>query len=241
MTMKKYLYETMADCITQKIDEGIWSVGMKLPGEKELSGMLGGGRSTVREALDLCVERGLLQKRNGVGTFVVSKSVTLNNPLEQLNSVGDMIKAAGCKPESVHYSIKHCQPDQDIREEFGLDFNERIVEMSRGRVANRTPVAFSINIFPEKYVGNIFDNGIQGKIFDNLRNCHNIEIKYSKTKIMGISPEREWDRIAYEFLKSSIVLLKQLHFDCNGEKIFYSYDYFNTDVMDLNLRRKKYD
>ena len=238
MTMKKYLYETLADCITQKIDEGIWKVGMKLPGEKELTGILGGGRSTIREALDLCVERGLLQKKNGVGTFVVSKSVTLNNPLEQLNSVGDMIKAAGCEPESVHYSIKHCQPDQDMCEEFGLDSNERIVEMSRGRVANRTPVAFSVNVFPEKYVGNIFDNGIKGKIFDNLKDYYNIDIKYSKTKIMGINPERQWDRMACDFLKSSVVLLKQLHFDKNGEKIFYSYDYFNTDVMDLNLRRK---
>lgn len=63
MTMKKYLYETMADCITQKINEDIWPVGMKLPGEKELTALLGGGRSTVREALDLCVERGLLQKK----------------------------------------------------------------------------------------------------------------------------------------------------------------------------------
>lgn len=81
--MKKYLYETMADCITQKINEDVWPVGMKLPGEKELT----------------------------------SKSVTLNNPLEQLNSVGDMIKAAGCEPESVHYSIRHCLPDQSIRDE----------------------------------------------------------------------------------------------------------------------------
>lgn len=44
--------------------------------------------------------------------------------------------------------------------------------------------------------------------------------------------------MACDFLKSPAVLLQQLHFDKNGEKIFYSYDYFNTDVMDLNMRRK---
>lgn len=238
MTMKKYLYETMADCITQKINEDIWPVGMKLPGEKELTALLGGGHSTVREALDLCVERGLLQKKNGVGTFVVSKSVTLNNPLEQLNSVGDMIKAAGCEPESVHYSIRHCLPDRSIRDEFGLGKDELIVVMSRGRVANRMPVAFSVNVFPEKYVGDIFDEGIRGKIFDNLKGYADIDIRYSDTKIRGINPEHRWDRMACDFLKSPAVLLQQLHFDKNGEKIFYSYDYFNTDVMDLNMRRK---
>lgn len=92
--MKKYLYETMADCITQKINEDVWPVGMKLPGEKELT----------------------------------SKSVTLNNPLEQLNSVGDMIKAAGCEPESVHYSIRHCLPDQSIRDEFTYGEGEKITD-----------------------------------------------------------------------------------------------------------------
>lgn len=92
--MKKYLYETMADCITQKINEDVWPVGMKLPGEKELT----------------------------------YKSVTLNNPLEQLNSVGDMIKAAGCEPESVHYSIRHCLPDQSIRDEFTYGEGEKITD-----------------------------------------------------------------------------------------------------------------
>lgn len=163
MTMKKYLYETMADCITQKINEDIWPVGMKLPGEKELT----------------------------------SKSVTLNNPLEQLNSVGDMIKAAGCEPESVHYSIRHCLPDQSIRDEFGLGKDELIVVMSRGRVANRMPVAFSVNIFPEKYVGDIFDEGIRGKIFDNLKGYADIDIRYSDTKIRGINPEHRWDRMSW--------------------------------------------
>lgn len=51
MAMKKYLYETMADCITQKINEDVWPVGMKLPGEKELTALFGGGRSTVREGM----------------------------------------------------------------------------------------------------------------------------------------------------------------------------------------------
>ena len=110
--------------------------------------------------------------------------------------------------------------------------------MSRGRVANRTPVAFSVNVFPEKYVGDIFDEGIRGKIFDNLKGYADIDIRYSNTKIRGINPEHRWDRIACDFLKSPAVLLQQLHFDKNGEKIFYSYDYFNTDVMDLNMRRK---
>lgn len=105
--------------------------------------------------------------------------------------------AKGCEPESVHYSIRHCLPDQSIRDEFGLGKIELIVVMSRGRVANRMPVAFSVNIFPEKYVGDIFDEGIRGKIFDNLKGYADIDIRYSDTKIRGINPEHRWDRMAW--------------------------------------------
>lgn len=51
---EKYLYETMADCITQKINEDIWPVGMKLPGEKELTALLGAAAPQYAKPL-ICV------------------------------------------------------------------------------------------------------------------------------------------------------------------------------------------
>lgn len=236
--MKKVLYEELADQFIQKIDCGEWAIGTKLPGEIELAHCCGGGRSTVREALNLLVERGMVQKKNGVGTFVISKTPTLKNPLANLNSVGEMIQSAGCRPHSVFYKIEHCKPEPEIRELFDLTEEEAVVVMSRGRVADQIPVAFSYNIYPEKYVGNLFDEGVNGKIFQLLEQNCGIHIRYADTQIQGSSLKREWDRNAKDFLNSSIVLLKQLHYDSEGRKIFCSYDYLNTDIINLNLRRE---
>lgn len=236
--MKKVLYEEVADQIIKKIDSGEWKIGTKLPSEIELAHSCGGGRSTVREALNVLVERGMVQKKNGVGSFVIAKTPALKNPLEKLNSVGEMIQSAGCCPRSVFYKAIHCKAEPEICELLDLTEEEAVVVMSRGRVADQIPVAYSYNIYPEKYVGNMFDKKAEGKIFQLLAENCRIHIRYADTEIQGISLKKEWDRNASEFLKSSVVLLKQLHYDSEGRKIFCSYDYLNTDIISLNLRRE---
>ncbi|MFJ6214968.1 FadR/GntR family transcriptional regulator [Streptomyces sp. NPDC092296] len=54
------------------IGEGEWPVGTKLPGEVELSQLLGVGRSTSREAVRALIADGQLHAHHGSGTFVAS-------------------------------------------------------------------------------------------------------------------------------------------------------------------------
>ena len=49
-----------------------WAVGSRLPGELELGRLLGVGRSTVREAVRSLTAVGMLDARQGAGTFVAS-------------------------------------------------------------------------------------------------------------------------------------------------------------------------
>ena len=56
--------------LKQNIMNGIWSAGEKIPSENELVNMLGVSRISVREALKQLVSLGLLETRQGEGTFV---------------------------------------------------------------------------------------------------------------------------------------------------------------------------
>jgi GntR family transcriptional regulator, transcriptional repressor for pyruvate dehydrogenase complex len=58
--------------LARQITAGEWKVGDRLPGEVELAGQLGIGRSTMREALRTLVASGQLEARQGAGTFVAS-------------------------------------------------------------------------------------------------------------------------------------------------------------------------
>ncbi|GAA2429429.1 FadR/GntR family transcriptional regulator [Streptomyces pulveraceus] len=56
------------------IGTGEWPVGSKLPGEVELSRLLGVGRTTSREAVRVLIADGQLHARHGSGTYVAAAS-----------------------------------------------------------------------------------------------------------------------------------------------------------------------
>jgi DNA-binding FadR family transcriptional regulator len=60
--------------LREQVLSGQWPVGTRLPAETELAQSLEVGRSTVREAIRALVHAGLLETRQGSGTYV--RSVT---------------------------------------------------------------------------------------------------------------------------------------------------------------------
>ena len=64
------LYHQLAALLTGQISSGELSIGARLPSEPELSREHGIGRPTVRQATELLVQRGLIERRRGSGTYV---------------------------------------------------------------------------------------------------------------------------------------------------------------------------
>lgn len=66
------LYQQLAELLSRQITGGGLSVGARLPSEPELAKEHGIGRPTVRQATELLVQRGLVERRRGSGTYVRS-------------------------------------------------------------------------------------------------------------------------------------------------------------------------
>ncbi|MEU5991819.1 FCD domain-containing protein [Spirillospora sp. NPDC047418] len=66
------LVEQAARRLRDRIADGSWPVGTRLPGETTLARDLGVGRSTVREALRALAGAGLVRARQGAGVFVIA-------------------------------------------------------------------------------------------------------------------------------------------------------------------------
>lgn len=58
--------------LNEQLTNGVWQLGARIPTEQELSGELGVSRAVVREAVRALVHLGVLESRQGSGTFVVS-------------------------------------------------------------------------------------------------------------------------------------------------------------------------
>lgn len=72
------LYRQLADRLLAAIDAGTYAVNTKIPSEHDLAQSFSIGRPTVRQATDLLVRRGRLERRRGSGTFVKPSSPTID-------------------------------------------------------------------------------------------------------------------------------------------------------------------
>jgi DNA-binding FadR family transcriptional regulator len=73
-TRRTGLVDQVIEQMRQAISSGEWPVDQRIPAEPELVSVLGVGRNTVREAVRALSHAGLLEVRQGDGTFVRATS-----------------------------------------------------------------------------------------------------------------------------------------------------------------------
>lgn len=71
------LYAQVTDAMRERIVKGVWPVGMQIPSLPVLSEEFGVALITIRQAVQLLKDEGLLQPEQGRGTFVKSKPLAL--------------------------------------------------------------------------------------------------------------------------------------------------------------------
>ena len=79
---RKSLADEVAEKLQQQIAFGTYKVDEKLPIEPELMLSFGVGRSTIREAIKILTNCGLLRVLQGIGTFV-ENATGIKEPLSQ--------------------------------------------------------------------------------------------------------------------------------------------------------------
>ncbi len=80
-TPRMQLADQVAEELQNKIMNGEWKPGQKLPTEFELLEELNVGRGTIREAVKILVSRNILVIRRGNGTYVTEHPGLMDDPL----------------------------------------------------------------------------------------------------------------------------------------------------------------
>ncbi|WP_028829871.1 FadR/GntR family transcriptional regulator [Proteocatella sphenisci] len=71
--IKYSIPKQIADDIERQIKNNVFTVGQKLPTEPELVKQYGASRNTVREAVQSLIHAGILESKQGNGTYVIAK------------------------------------------------------------------------------------------------------------------------------------------------------------------------
>lgn len=95
--MRTIRYQEIADELRGRVRSGSYAAGRLLPSESALSAQFDASRVTVRRALEVLRDEGLVDARQGFGWFVATEPV--RQTLGRLSTIEAQMAAGGIRPE----------------------------------------------------------------------------------------------------------------------------------------------
>ena len=132
------LYQLLRDDLAAKISAGTWRPGVPLPSEASLAESYGVSLGTMRHAIEELVDEGMLERRQGSGTFLRRPDFSSSMFRFFLFQAPD---GSGLLPESRILSRVKVDPTEEVAQELQLALGDKTIRMSRLRLYNDEPFA----------------------------------------------------------------------------------------------------
>ncbi|MCD8121379.1 MAG: GntR family transcriptional regulator [Clostridiales bacterium] len=226
------LYQQLSDEIRRQITDGKLQTGDRLPTEAELSQEFAVSRITVRKAIELLVDDGIVVRRQGIGTFVAQKKVhrVIRN---QAVSFTDMSLLSGQEPSAELISVEKIMPDASIASHLHIGEEEQVLKLVRLRKNDGKPVMIEENYYPKKMFFLLQEN-LLGSTYEIFRNRDYIPTHFLKTVEICYATADEARYLEVEENKA-LILQKDETSDQNGEMIHYSKLLINPNRYRLTI------
>ena len=226
--------------LSQRIDEGVFPAGARLPSEPLLATQLGVSRATLREALRSLESEGRLRRTWGSGTYVAERR-RLPNSLDLNFGVTEAIRAAGMEPGTQHaqHWLEPVSSGEALR--LGLEPGQDVLIVERVRTADGTAVVFSRDILPGWIVGTKAGAGdamLRRSIYDVLEKDLGIVIDHG---VASFRPVRADGTVAQRLgIRRGEMLLAiwQIDYDEEDRPILSSHEYHIADAFDFSVVRR---
>ncbi|AUC24956.1 GntR family transcriptional regulator [Streptococcus uberis] len=225
-------YIKIHDAIKKDIDEGVWLIGDRLPSERDLADHFEVSRMTLRQAVTLLVEEGILERRVGSGTYVASHRV--RDKMRGTTSFTEIVHSQGKTPSSKLISYqRQLASDTEIKE-LQLEPSDYVIRMERIRYADNIPLVFEVASIPEKFIKDMKRDEITEHFFKTLVS-HGFEIGKSRQTIYAKTAS---ERVASYLSVSrghAILALTQVSYFSNGNPFEYVRSQYVGDRFEFYL------
>ena len=160
------LYHQLMQRIRADIDRGVYPVGSRIPTEHELENTYQVSRVTVRRALAELTAEGLLERKQGKGTFVSVPRASLDT--RNIHSYHDECRRNGFRPGTRVIHVREIAADDQDQAELNLKEGDRVIETLRVRLADGEAVVLERNHFSMAYAY-LEDSDLSGSLYQLLR------------------------------------------------------------------------
>ena len=241
---KYFLYQKIADILIRDINQKKYRANEVLPSEKKLATQYQVNRSTIRQAIDILVEKDLVYRRQGSGTFVKENKLTYH--LNDHSNFTQNLVEIGYLPCLKIISCKLMSPPLNIANSLKINQNDLVFRIKTIRSAffpteeindnEITPLCLSTSYFVEKKCPNLLSLVYQtNSIYSLLKNQYSIS-PYRTKNIVEVSLSNREDSQYLNIRKNSPILISISLVKDSDESFFeYTVSRFSGEMVSFEI------
>ena len=146
------MYMQLAHRLRLQIVDGKIGAGEAVPSERDLCDIMGASRVTVRKAIELLIEEGLLSRRQGSGTYVTPR---IQAPGSFLSSFSEDAEARGEATDTIWMMKTIAVATEEEVRLLELPAGSNVARLSRVRMAGGEPLAIENAVVPAEMLPDI--------------------------------------------------------------------------------------
>ena len=224
------------DAIRTYLQEDGLGPGARLPSEDELAVRFEVSRSTLREAMRLLEQDGILEVRHGDGRYV-SPLPTVERPITRLEGTTELLRSMGYEVIDRVLDVSVGPPSEDEARALRLSANAEVIHLERVRLQRTEPLTYSRVAMPRSLfrgpIGNYDWSLPLHQTLDSLGH----RTTAANTQIRAAHIPRVVARATGLPTTVPYLLLIQTVISRAGVLLIYAHDYMRGDHFSYDVRR----
>ena len=223
-------YQQLQRHIAAAIRDGTLAPDDQLPPEREIAEIAEISRITVRKAISQLAADGLIEQKQGAGSFVRSAAPRVQQSLSSLVSFSENIRARGMVPTSAVLERGLFVPSQQEMLALGLSAHQKVARVNRLRSASETPVALEYSSLPDDILAR--PEQVKTSLYDVLRKTGQAPTRALQrvTAVNAGSREAELLRLP---VGTAVLRIERTGFLATGRPIEFTVGLYRSDIYDF--------
>lgn len=224
--MVQPIYLMIKQELKEKIKNGTYQSGDRIPSERELSNIFDISRMTARQAINELVKEGLVKREKGRGTFVESPHFLQRN----IRSFTDTLREQGYEPSTKIIELSTIYSLKDISIMLNEPTNTHFFKIKRLRFADNIPVALETVYIPKYRCENINNYNLQGSLYEIFETNYQYIIQNISCKIDAILSNKAMMKLFNSSKPITLLKVEGINYMINGECLFYEESYYRSNI-----------
>lgn len=225
------LYHQVASQLETAVVDGTLAPGDRIVNEIELAGRLGLSRPTMRQAIQVLVDKGMLVRKRGVGTQVVGAKI--RRPFE-LTSLHDDLLRSGQSSRTEVLGCEVVGASDDLAHELQVRSGSPVWSLRRLRSVHDEPFALMHNFLPVELV-NLRDVDLSTVGLYQLLRRNGVHLRVANQSIGARRAAAREARLLAERRGAPLVTMTRTAFDDAGRAVEHGDHVYRADRYTVEL------